>query len=189
MLLHNRRQGGRNWPDDDSKDDRRRGAPDPPPLFLKSFSDPMITQEKYVDILLVEDDPDDAMLTLRALKQRDMGDRVFHAIDGDEALDFIFATNMYGEWQLMTAPKLILLDLKLRKVSGLEVLRELKSSERTKIIPVVVLTSSREEIQMVETYHLGVNSYVVKPADSKKFAQLIGDVGYYWLTVNQRPQR
>jgi len=149
----------------------------------------MITQEKYVDILLVEDDPDDAMLTLRALKQRNMGDRVFHAIDGDEALDFIFATNMYGEWQLMTAPKLILLDLKLRKVSGLDVLRELKSSERTKIIPVVVLTSSREEIEMVETYHLGVNSYVVKPADSKKFAQLIGDVGYYWLSVNQRPQR
>ena len=149
----------------------------------------MITQEKYVDILLVEDDPDDAMLTLRALKQRDMGDRVFHAIDGDEALDFIFATNMYGEWELMYGPKLILLDLKLRKVSGLEVLRELKSSERTKIIPVVVLTSSREEIQMVETYHLGVNSYVVKPADSKKFAQLIGDIGYYWLSVNERPPR
>ena len=149
----------------------------------------MITKEKYVDILLVEDDPDDAMLTLRALKRRDMGDRVFHAIDGDEALDFIFATNMYGEWELMTAPKLILLDLKLRKVSGLEVLRELKSNERTKVIPVVVLTSSRQEIQMVESYQLGVNSYVVKPTDSKKFAQLIGDVGYYWLTVNQRPPR
>lgn len=174
---------------DHSRDDRRRGAPDPPPLYLKRFSSPMITQEKYVDILLVEDDPDDAMLTLRALKQRDMGDRVFHAIDGDEALDFIFATNVYGEWQLMTAPKLILLDLKLRKVSGLEVLRELKSSERTKVIPVVVLTSSREEIQMVETYQLGVNSYVVKPADSQKFAQIIGDVGYYWLTVNERPPR
>ncbi len=149
----------------------------------------MITKQKYVDILLVEDDPDDAMLTLRALKQRDMGDRVFHAIDGDEALDFIFATNMYGEWELMAAPKLILLDLKLRKVSGLEVLRELKSNERTKVIPVVVLTSSRQEIQMVESYQLGVNSYVVKPTDSKKFAQLIGDVGYYWLSVNQRPQR
>jgi len=149
----------------------------------------MITKEKYVDILLVEDDPDDAMLTLRALKQRDMGDRVFHVIDGDEALDFIFATNMYGEWELMAAPKLILLDLKLRKVSGLEVSRGLKSNDRTKVIPVVVLTSSREEIQIVESYQLGVNSYVVKPADSKKFAQVIGDVGYYWLAVNQRPQR
>ena len=188
-MLQNRRHGGRNKADDDSKDGRRKGARDPPLLFLKSFSHPMITQEKYVDILLVEDDPDDAAMTLRALKQRDMGDRVFHAIDGDEALDFIFATNMYGEWELMTAPKLILLDLKLRKVSGLEVLRELKSNERTRVIPVVVLTSSREEIQMVESYQLGVNSYVVKPADSKKYAQLIGDVGYYWLTVNQRPQR
>ena len=188
-MLQNRRHGGRNRTDDDSKDDRRKGSPDPPPLFLKSFSDPMITQEKYVDILLVEDDPEDAAMTLRALKQRDMGERVFHAIDGDEALDFIFATNMYGEWELMTAPKLILLDLKLRKVSGLEVLRELKSNERTKVIPVVVLTSSREEIQIVESYQLGVNSYVVKPADSKKFAQVIGDIGYYWLTVNQRPQR
>ena len=148
----------------------------------------MITREKPVDILLVEDDPDDATLTLRALRQRDMGDRVFHAIDGDEALDFIFATNMYGEWSVLTAPKVILLDLKLRKVSGLQVLRELKSNERTKVIPVVVLTSSREEIQMVESYQLGVNSYVVKPTDSGKFAQIIGDVGYYWLSVNQRPQ-
>jgi CheY-like chemotaxis protein len=148
----------------------------------------MITQEKNVDILLVEDNPDDAAMTLRALKQRDMGDRVFHAIDGDEALDFIFTTNVYGEWDVMSAPKLILLDLKLRKVSGLDVLRELKSSERTKIIPVVVLTSSREEIQMVESYQLGVNSYVIKPTDSKQFAQVIGDIGYYWLSVNQRPQ-
>jgi CheY-like chemotaxis protein len=149
----------------------------------------MITQEKNVDILLVEDNPDDAAMTLRALKQRDMGDRVFHAIDGDEALDFIFATNVYGEWDVMSAPKLILLDLKLRKVSGLDVLRELKYSERTKIIPVVVLTSSREEIQIVESYQLGVNSYVIKPTDSKQFAQVIGDIGYYWLSVNQRPQR
>ena len=109
------------------------------------------------------------------------GDR----LSGDEALEFIFATNLYGEWEPANAPKVILLDLKLRKVSGLEVLRELKSQDRTKTIPVVVLTSSREEIQNIESYRLGVNSYVVKPVDSKKFAQAIGDVGYYWLMVNQ----
>jgi len=149
----------------------------------------MMIQEKAVDILLVEDDAEDAALTLRALKQRNVGDRVYHVIDGDEALEFIFATNLYGEWEPANAPKVILLDLKLRKVSGLEVLRELKSQDRTKTIPVVVLTSSREEIQNIESYRLGVNSYVVKPVDSKKFAQAIGDVGYYWLMVNQPPYR
>ena len=149
----------------------------------------MITQEQAVDILLVEDDANDAALTLRALKQRSVGDRVFHAIDGDEALEFIFATNLYGEWEPDSAPKLILLDLKLRKVSGLEVLRELKSQDRTRSIPVVVLTSSREEMQNAESYRLGANSYVVKPADSKQFAQVIGDIGHYWLTINQQPRR
>jgi len=149
----------------------------------------MMIQDKAVDILLVEDDANDAALTLRALKQRNIGERVFHVIDGDEALEFIFATNLYGEWEPANTPRLILLDLRLRKVSGLTVLRELKAHERTKVIPVVVLTSSREEIQSIETYKLGVNSYVVKPADSKKFAQVIGDIGYYWLTINQRPYR
>jgi two-component system, response regulator len=149
----------------------------------------MMIQEKAVDILLVEDDPNDAALTLRALKQRNVGERVFHVIDGDEALDFIFATGLYGEWEPAGPPKLILLDLKLRKVSGLEVLRELKAQELTKVIPVVVLTSSREEIKTVESYKLGVNSYVIKPADSKAFAQIIGDVGYYWLSINQPPYR
>ena len=144
----------------------------------------MILQEKAVDILLVEDDAEDAALTLRALKQRNIGGRVFHVLDGDEALDFIFATNIYGEWEPASAPKLILLDLKLRRVSGLEVLRELKSQERTKGIPVVVLSASREEIKSVESYKLGVNSYVVKPTDSRQYAQIIGDIGYYWLTIN-----
>ncbi len=147
----------------------------------------MILQEKAADILLVEDDAEDAALTLRALKQRNIAGRVFHVLDGDEALDFIFATNIYGEWEPVGAPKLILLDLKLRKVSGLEVLRELKSQERTKSIPVVVLTASREEIKSVESYKLGVNSYVIKPADSRQYAQIIGDIGYYWLTINSPP--
>ena len=149
----------------------------------------MMIQEKAVDILLVEDDANDAALTLRALKQRNIGERVFHVIDGDEALEFIFATNLYGEWDPASAPKLILLDLKLRKVSGLEVLRELKSQDRTRLIPVVVLTSSREEIQNIESYKLGVNSYVIKPSDGGKFTQTIGDIGYYWLTINQPPYR
>lgn len=148
----------------------------------------MLIQEKAVDILLVEDDPNDAALTLRALKQRNIGGRVFHVIDGDEALEFIFASNLAGEWDPANAPRLILLDLKLRKVSGLDVLRELKSQERTKLIPVVVLTASREEIKNVESYKLGVNSYVIKPSDSKKYAQVIGDLGYYWLTVNEPPR-
>jgi len=146
-------------------------------------------QEKAADILLVEDDADDATLTLRALKQRQAGGRVFHVVDGDEALEFIFATNASGQWDPASAPRLILLDLRLRKVSGLEVLRELKAQDRTKVIPVVVLTSSREEIKTVESYKLGVNSYVIKPADSKQFAQIIGDIGYYWLTVNEPPYR
>ena len=149
----------------------------------------LMIQEKAVDILLVEDDASDAALTLRALKQRNLGGRVFHVIDGDEALEFIFGTNFYGDWEPASAPRLILLDLKLRKVSGLDVMRELKSQDRTKVIPVVVLTSSREEIKTVESYKLGVNSYVIKPADGKQFAQVIGDIAYYWLTVNEPPYR
>ncbi len=144
-------------------------------------------QEKTVDILLVEDDAADAALTLRALRQRQVGgDRVVHVVDGDEALEFIFAASLYGDWE-GNVPKLILLDLKLHKVSGLEVLRELKTQDRTKVIPVVVLTSSREEISTLESYKLGVNSYVIKPTDAKKFAQVIGDIASYWLTVNQAP--
>ena len=153
----------------------------------QEISAAMMTQEKAVDILLVEDDANDAALTLRALKQRNVGGRVFHVVDGDEALEFIFASNLSGDWEPANAPRLILLDLKLQKVSGLDVLRELKSQERTKAIPVVVLTSSREEIKNVESYKLGVNSYVIKPADSRKFAQVIGDLGYYWLTINEPP--
>ena len=153
----------------------------------RGVSTGMMIQEKAVDILLVEDDPNDAALTLRALRQRSVGRRVFHVIDGDEALEFIFATNLYGEWRPESSPRLILLDLKLRKVSGLEVLRELKSQDRTRVIPVVVLTSSLEEIKNVESYKLGVNSYVVKPADSGKFSEIIGDIGHYWLTVNEPP--
>jgi len=159
----------------------------PTGVVNEAFEHAMMIQEKAVDILLVEDDANDAALTLRALKQRNVGDRVFHVIDGDEALEFIFATNLYGEWDPASAPKLILLDLKLRKVSGLEVLRELKSQDRTRLIPVVVLTSSREEIQNIESYKLGVNSYVMKPADGKRFIEIVKALGQYWLTINETP--
>jgi DNA-binding response OmpR family regulator len=143
--------------------------------------------DKTVDVLLVEDDENDATLAMRALRQRNAGNNIFHVVDGDEALEFLFTSQIYGDWEHFQAPKLILLDLKLRKFSGLDVLRELKSHDRTKVIPVVVMTSSHDEIKSVESYKLGVNSYVIKPVDSKKYAQVIGDIGYYWLTVNQSP--
>jgi len=148
----------------------------------------MIT-DQTVDVLLVEDDEGDAALILRALEQRKVTENVVHVVDGDEALEFVFASHIDGCWEHVNAPRLILLDLKLRKVSGLEVLRELKSQERTKVIPVVVLTSSREEIKNVESYRLGVNSYVIKPNDSKTYLQVIGDIAHYWLSVNEAPQR
>jgi two-component system, response regulator len=163
--------------------------PGQPQSSTRRFQRAMMVQEKSVDILLVEDDANDAALTLRALKQHHLGDGVVHVVDGDEALEFIFATNLYGEWEPASAPRLILLDWKLREVGGLEVLGELKSQDRTKNIPVVVLTSSREEIQNIESNNLGVNSYVVKPADSKKYAKIIGDIGHYWLAINQSPNR
>ena len=129
----------------------------------------------------------DLKLTLYALQSEKICNDIAVARDGEEALDYIFCRGPYVDRISEEPPRLILLDLRLRKVSGLSVLRELKAHERTKVIPVVVLTSSREEIQSIESYKLGVNSYVVKPADSKKFAQVIGDIGYYWLTINQRP--
>lgn len=142
---------------------------------------------KTVDILLVEDDPDDAELTLSALKQHNVGGKVVHVMDGDQALDFIFSTSLYGNWEAESVPKVILLDLGLSKVGGMEVLRELKSEERTRTIPVVVMTSTKDELKIVESYKLGVNSFVVKPNDVKEYKQVVGDIGKYWLTVNQAP--
>ena len=139
-------------------------------------------------IVLAEDNPNDVELTLSALGEINLANEVVVARDGEEALDYLYRRGSFANRDNGN-PAVVLLDLKMPKVDGLEVLRQLKSDPALQMIPVVVLTSSREEIQIVESYQLGVNSYVVKPADSKKFAQLIGDVGYYWLTVNQRPQR
>lgn len=140
-----------------------------------------------VEILLVEDNPRDEELTLRALKKHNLANSVHVAKDGAEALDYIFARGTCEGRDIGNTPKVILLDLKLPKVDGLEVLREVKEDERTKTIPVVVLTSSREEKDMVESYKLGVNSYIVKPVDFNKFFDAVGDLGLYWLLINEVP--
>jgi len=140
-----------------------------------------------VEILLVEDNPRDVELTLRALKKHNLANKVHVVSDGAEALEFLFATGAYADRDVNHGPKLILLDLKLPKVDGLEVLRRIKADERTKAIPVVVLTSSREERDVVESYKLGVNSYIVKPVDFDKFLESVGEIGLYWLLLNEPP--
>ena len=141
-----------------------------------------------VEILLVEDNPNDAELTIRALKKHNLANNLVHVKDGAEALEFIFATGHYAHRNISNGPKVILLDLKLPKVDGLDVLRKIKSDERTKIFPVVVLTSSKEERDIVESYKLGVNSYIVKPVDFDKFLTAVSDLGLYWMLLNQGPK-
>jgi CheY-like chemotaxis protein len=140
-----------------------------------------------VEILLVEDNPLDVELTLRALRKRNLANQVHVVRDGAEALDYIFARGAYAGRDINNSPKVILLDLKLPKVDGLEVLKQIKSDERTKTVPVVVLTSSREEKDMVESYRLGVNSYIVKPVDFDQFLDSVGKLGFYWLLLNELP--
>jgi CheY-like chemotaxis protein len=142
-----------------------------------------------VEILLVEDNPNDAELTLRALKKHNLANRVVHVSDGEEALDFMFARGAFAARKVEEGPRVVVLDLKLPKVDGLEVLRALKGNPATRAIPVVVLTSSREEKDIIESYQLGVNSYIVKPVEFEKFIVAIRDLGLYWLLLNQPPQR
>jgi two-component system, response regulator len=141
-----------------------------------------------IEILLVEDNPNDAELAIRALKKHNLANRVHIARDGVEALDFIFAAGPYSGRDINHHPKVILLDLKLPKVDGLEVLRKIKSDERTKVIPVVILTSSREERDLVESYKLGANSYITKPVDFESFVKAVSELGLYWLLLNQPPR-
>jgi len=143
---------------------------------------------QVVEILLVEDNPDDEELTLHALKKVNLVNRIDVVRDGAEALDYIFCTGPYSHRVIENGPRLILLDLKLPKVDGLEVLERIKSDARTRMIPVVVLTSSREERDIVESYQMGVNSYIVKPVDFEQFVQSIGQVGMYWVLMNQPPR-
>jgi len=138
-------------------------------------------------ILLVEDNPDDEALTLRALKKNNILNPVVVAHDGVEALDFLFATGIYEGRDVKERPTVILLDLKLPKVDGLEVLKRLRSDERTSLIPVVVLTTSNEEQDIIRSYSLGVNSYVRKPVEFEEFIKAVGLLGMYWLLVNEPP--
>ncbi|MDD5724358.1 MAG: response regulator [Syntrophales bacterium] len=142
---------------------------------------------KQVEILLVEDNPYDAELTLRSLKKNNLANSVIVVTDGEEALNFIFARGAYSERKVENVPKVVILDLKLPKVDGLEVLKTIKGDSRTRVIPVVVLTSSKEEKDIVESYRLGVNSYIVKPVDFDKFIAAVRDLGLYWLLLNQPP--
>jgi CheY-like chemotaxis protein len=140
-----------------------------------------------VEILLVEDNSADAELTLRALKKNNIANKIVVVTDGEEVLDFVFARGSYCNREVHSFPKLILLDLKLPKVGGLEVIAEIKGNPKTRMIPIVVLTSSKEEKDIVESYKLGVNSYIVKPVDFEKFMVSIKDIGIYWLLINQSP--
>ncbi len=140
-----------------------------------------------LEILLVEDNPQDAELTIRALKRRNLANQLIHVQDGQAALDFIFGTGACAGRDVHAQPKVVLLDLKLPKIDGIEVLRRIRADERTKLLPVVVLTSSREDRDVIETYQLGTNSYIVKPVDFENFSEAVSNLGLYWLVLNQPP--
>jgi len=140
-------------------------------------------------ILLVEDNPDDEELTLHALRKNKIGNRVVVVHDGVEALDFLFCTNTYAERDPYDMPQIILLDIKLPKLDGLQVLRRIRADERTRLLPVVILTSSNEEQDLLESYKSGANSYIRKPVDFTQFAEAIRELGLYWLVLNAPPPK
>lgn len=140
-----------------------------------------------IEILLVEDSPADVELTLHALRQNNLVNRIHVAQDGEEALDFLFCRGPYEGRSFESPPKVVLLDLKLPKVDGLEVLRQVKTDPRTKAIPVVILTASREEKDLVNGYKLGVNAYIQKPVDFDQFREMVKRLGLHWLVINQPP--
>lgn len=147
-----------------------------------------MTGYEYVEILLVEDNPTDAELAIRALRKKNLANNLVWVRDGAEALDFVFCKGQYQD-RANGTPKLILLDLKLPKVDGIEVLRKIKADPDAKSVPVVMLTSSQEERDIVDSYELGVNSYIVKPVDFEKFLDMVAQVGLYWSLVNKVPTR
>ena len=140
-----------------------------------------------IEILLVEDNPNDVKLTLNAFAQHKLSNRVHVVRDGEEALNYIFCREQYAGRDINAAPKLILLDLKLPKVDGLEVLQQIKADPRTQAIPIVIVTSSQQEADIVEGYKLGVNSYIVKPVDFNQFIEAARTLSVYWLLLNQPP--
>lgn len=145
-------------------------------------------ESNIVEVLLIEDNPQDLELALRAFKKANLTNRIEVARDGAEALAFLFCEGPHANRRIEEGPKLVLLDLKLPKVDGMEVLRRMKSDPRTRSIPVVVLTSSKEQKDVVESYNLGVNSYIVKPVNFERFATAVQELGYYWLLLNQPPK-
>jgi two-component system, response regulator len=141
-----------------------------------------------VDILLVEDNPDDATLVLRALKKNNLANNLIHLTDGQQALDFLFCHGKFSERKIEDKPKLILLDLKMPKVDGLQVLKAIRENEVTRRIPVVIMTSSREQRDIVDTYDSGVNAYVVKPVGFDNFSKAVAELGMFWLLINESPK-
>ncbi len=145
-------------------------------------------ETNIIDILIIEDNKNDLELTIRALKKNNIANNIHVIPDGAEALDYFFATGKYTDRNISRIPKMVILDLKLPKVDGLEILRKIKSDERTKTIPVVILTSSKEESDIVQGYKLGANSFIVKPVDFDKFMTTVRDLGMYWLLLNEPPK-
>jgi CheY-like chemotaxis protein len=142
-------------------------------------------ENQEVEILIVEDNPDDAELAIRALKKQNLANKVIHLTDGAEALDFIFGMGKFSNRNTNHLPRVILLDLKMPKIGGLEVLEKIKSDPRTKTIPVVVLTSSAEDPDIKKCYELGANSYIVKPVEFNNFSKTVADLGLYWMVINK----
>lgn len=140
-----------------------------------------------VDILLVEDNPNDAELAMRALKKNNLTNTIVHVHDGEEALEYLFGTGKFEGRDVVARPHLMLLDLKLPKVDGLEVLKAVKGDPRTATMPVVILTTSKEESDVMKGYKLGANSYIVKPVDFDKFITSVKEIGFYWLLLNEAP--
>lgn len=148
-----------------------------------------MNDQRIIEILLVEDNPRDAELMIRAFKKRNLANHLIHVEDGVEALDFLFNRGKYAERRDLAPAKIVLLDLKLPKLNGLEVLREIKNNEATRLIPVVVVTSSAEDPDIKLAYELGANSYVVKPVNFDTFSEVMSSIGMYWLLINQPPAR
>jgi len=141
-----------------------------------------------IDIMLIEDNPHDAELTIRALREENIINKLLHVENEEDALEYIFATGKYADRNTLELPMLILLDLQTHKLNGLEVLKRIKSDERTKIIPVVVLTSSKEDNDIIESYRLDMTSCIIKPVEFKTFAKAVSKAGLYWLLINKTPE-
>lgn len=147
-----------------------------------------MTELQQIEILLAEDSPADAEMTLRALRRNNLANKVHWVRDGEEALDYMYCRGSYASRDPGRAPKLVMLDIKMPKVDGIEVLRRLKSDAALRTVPVVIMTSSNEQRDLVESYHLGVNSYIVKPVEFETFLETVAKIGLYWVLTNRLPQ-